>query len=73
VPVQGEFSGRIRPAKACVDFGASGTLLVWIATINRSDQVFELEGSTYRAEDESEREVVIRAVSMAIDAAIAAA
>jgi hypothetical protein len=60
-------------AKACVDFSASGALLVWIATVNRSEQVFELEGSTYRADDESEREAVIRAVSMAIDAAIAAA
>jgi hypothetical protein len=60
-------------AKACVDFSASGALLVWNATINRSERVFELEGSTYRADDESEREAVIRAVSMAIDAAIAAA
>ncbi|MGN7872408.1 hypothetical protein ACTJKJ_02435 [Roseateles sp. 22389] len=60
-------------AKACVDFSVSGTLLVWIATVNRSEQVFELKGATHRADDESDREAVIRAVSMAIDAAIAAA
>lgn len=59
-------------AKACVDFSASGKLLVWIATINRLDQVFELEGSTHRADDESDREAVMRSVSNAIDVAIAA-
>ena len=59
-------------AKACVDFSTSGTLLVWIATVSRSEKVFELEGSTHRADDESDREAVIRAVSTAIDAAIAA-
>lgn len=59
-------------AKACVDFSVSGKLLVWIATINRLDQVFELEGSTHRADDESDREAVTRSVSNAIDVAIAA-
>ena len=59
-------------AKACVDFSVSGKLLVWIGTINRLDQVFELEGTTHRADDESDREAVTRSVSNAIDAAIAA-
>lgn len=61
--------GASGPMKVCVDLRWRDGRLTWLATINRDPEFLELAGNTWRGSDESDRNAVIRSVSLALDAA----